>query len=69
MTRPRVHVGDRLVLPARAAGGATRTAVVVEVLGEEGRPPFLLEWEDGSQTIVFPSTAAYVEGTGSVGDS
>lgn len=61
VTRPRVQVGDRLVLPARTVGGGTRTAVVVEVWGAEGLPPLLLEWEDGSQTIVFPSSAAYVE--------
>ena len=63
MTQLRVQVGDRLVLPARTVGEATRTAVVVEVLGDEGRPPFLLEWKDGSRTIVFPSSAAYVEPT------
>lgn len=67
--RPRVRVGDRLVLPARTVGGEPRTALVVEVLGEEGMPPFLLQWEDGSQTIVFPSNAAYVERTGPDGES
>lgn len=57
----RVQEGDRLVLPALRVGGVTRTAVVVEVLGEEGLPPFLLQWDDGSQTIVFPSNTTYVE--------
>lgn len=63
--RPRVQVGDRLVLPARTVGGAPRTAIVVDVLGEGGLPPFLLRWEDGSETVVYPSSAAYVKRPGS----
>lgn len=67
--RVRVHVGDRLVLPPRTIDGSPRTAIVIEVLGADGMPPLLLEWEDGSQTIVYPSGTAYVERSGPTGES
>lgn len=67
MKRPQARVGDRLALPPRVAGGAVRTAIVVEVMGDDGSPPFLLRWDDGSQTIVYPSTAAYMMRPGSDG--
>ncbi|MGI9594620.1 MAG: DUF1918 domain-containing protein [Acidimicrobiales bacterium] len=53
-------MGDRIVLPPRGGVGGARTAVVVEVLGEHGSPPFVLRWEDGSESVVYPSSAAFV---------
>ncbi len=58
--RPRVQIGDRVVLPLGAAGDGVRRGTVVEVLGEGGGPPFVLRWEDGSQSIVYLSSAALV---------
>lgn len=60
MTRTRAKIGDRLVLSPRTDEGAARVAVVVEVLGADGSPPFVVRWADGSQTVVYPSSAAYV---------
>ena len=68
MKRPQVQIGDRLVLPPRVVGGDVRSAIVAEVLGENGSPPFVLRWEDGSETVVYPSSAAYVLQPESDGD-
>jgi len=68
VTRPRVQIGDHLVLPPRVVDGCVRMAVVVDVLGEDGSPPFVLRWEDGSETVVYPSSAAYVVRRGSDDD-
>ena len=62
--RPRAQIGDRLVVPARVRDGKARVGVVVEVLGAEGLPPFSVRWEDGSQTLVYPSSAAHVVSAG-----
>ncbi len=60
MTRPRAQKGDRLVLSPRTDEGTARVAVVVEVLGVDRSPPFVVRWADGSQSVVYPSSAAYV---------
>ncbi|MGI9607951.1 MAG: DUF1918 domain-containing protein [Acidimicrobiales bacterium] len=52
--------GDRLLLPPRVRGDSPRIAVIVEVLGANGSPPFHVCWPDGSQSIVYPSTDAHL---------
>ena len=42
-------------------GEHERDGEIIEVLGEEGAPPYLVRWEDGHTSEFFPSTDAYVE--------
>jgi uncharacterized protein DUF1918 len=54
------QVGDRLVIE----GGALRPrrqAVILEVHGDEGAPPYVVRWTDGSEGAVFPGPDAHIE--------
>jgi hypothetical protein len=55
--------GDRLVLEAPKVGLTQRLGEIVEVLGEPGHEHYRVRWEDGSETIVYPSSDAKVEHT------
>jgi anti-sigma B factor antagonist len=49
--------GDRLLVKERRAGEGDREAVIIEVWSEHGRPPYVVRWHDGSQSVFFPSSA------------
>lgn len=54
------RVGDRLVVE----GGALRPrrqAVILEVHGDDGAPPYVVRWCDGSEGAVFPGPDARIE--------
>lgn len=42
-------------------GEGDRQAVIVEVHGTDGAPPYLVRWEDGHESVFFPSSDAFVE--------
>ncbi|MGI5121585.1 DUF1918 domain-containing protein [Marinactinospora thermotolerans] len=44
-------VGDTIHC-ASFLGGQTRSGEIVAVRGEGGAPPYLVEWEDGRETIL-----------------
>ena len=50
----RARPGDRIVLAASHVGEMTRDGKVVEVRGEDGGPPFVVEWSDGHTGLLFP---------------
>ena len=54
--------GDRLVIRGHHVGEPTRDAEILEVLGEDGGPPYLVRWDDsGHVTRAYPSSDAYVQ--------
>jgi Domain of unknown function (DUF1918) len=58
----RARPGDRLVVRAHHTGEAGRDGEIVEVLGEDGAPPFMVRWEDdGHLSRLYPGTDAYVQ--------
>jgi uncharacterized protein DUF1918 len=52
--------GDEIVIAGHAVGSASRTAVILEVLGDPGRERFRVRWEDGHESIFFPADDAIV---------
>ncbi len=55
-------VGDRLIIKGHHLGEPERDAEVLEVLGEDGEPPFRVRWaDDGHVSLLFPGTDAAVE--------
>jgi len=54
-------VGDRLHLHGRHVGDPAHTALIIEVRGPNGSPPYLIRHEDGHQTVVYPGPDAWVE--------
>jgi len=58
----RAAIGDKILVPNHRAGLANREAVVLDVMGAEGRPPYLVRWsEDGYEGRFFPGPDAVVE--------
>jgi len=58
----RASAGDRLVVGAHYLGEPPRDAEILEVLGENGGPPYRVRWEDDShESIVFPGPDTFVE--------
>jgi hypothetical protein len=58
----RAAPGDRLVIKGHHVGEPERDAEVLEVLGEDGGPPFLVRWQDdGRVSRFYPSSDAYIE--------
>jgi Domain of unknown function (DUF1918) len=53
--------GDRLIVRGNRVGDPDREAVVVEVRGEDGGPPFIVRWEDGHEGLFFPGPNTHVE--------
>ncbi|MFB9730954.1 dsRBD fold-containing protein [Ornithinimicrobium kibberense] len=50
----RAFPGARIVLAATHVGEPTRDGRIVEVRGEDGGPPYVVEWSDGHTGLLFP---------------
>ncbi|MEU8758319.1 DUF1918 domain-containing protein [Streptomyces sp. NPDC048659] len=51
----RASVGDKLLVHGRTVGQHDRTARVVQVLGENGTPPYRVTYEDdGHESLMSP---------------
>jgi hypothetical protein len=58
----RASVGDRIVVRGHHVGEPARDGEVLEVLGEDGAPPYLVRWEvDAHVSRFYPSSDVYVE--------
>ena len=56
-----VKVGDRIVIKGHHVGEPDRDCLVKEVHGEDGGPPYLVEWgDDGHVSLFFPGSDAMV---------
>jgi hypothetical protein len=60
---PTTHAkpGDRLVVRGHHQGEAQRDGEILKVLGEHGRPPYLVRWEDGHESEVFPGSDMFIQ--------
>jgi Domain of unknown function (DUF1918) len=54
-------VGDRLHVHANVVGHPERTGEIVEVRGAGGEPPYLVRFDDGHTSLVFPGPDAIIE--------
>lgn len=57
----RAKVGDHIVVHSHHVGEPARRALVLEVRGEDGGPPYLVRWQDDHESIFFPGNDAEVE--------
>ena len=53
--------GDRLHFQSRTVGVAEHTAVILEIRGADGGPPYLIRHENGHQAVVYPGVDAWIE--------
>ena len=54
------RAGDEIVITGHSVGNASRTAVILEVLGDPGHERFRVRWEDGHESVYFPGEDAVV---------
>jgi Domain of unknown function (DUF1918) len=54
-------VGDRLHVRGNIVGQSERAGEIVEVRGAGGEPPFLVRFDDGHTSLVFPGPDAVIE--------
>ncbi|TMR93850.1 DUF1918 domain-containing protein [Nonomuraea basaltis] len=54
------NVGDTLLVHGHVVGQSDRKAVIVEVRGADGAPPFLVRYDDEHEQLVFPGPDAVV---------
>ena len=54
-------IGDRLHVHSNTVGAQDRIAVILEVRGEHGAPPYLVRFPDGHETLVYPGSDCVVE--------
>ena len=50
----RIQPGDVVQVSGRHVGDAGRTGEIVAVLGNEDHPHYLVRWEDGRESILYP---------------
>jgi Domain of unknown function (DUF1918) len=58
----RARPGDRLIVRAHHTGEVAHDGEILEVLGEDGAPPYLVRWEeDGRVSRLYPGSDAYIQ--------
>ncbi len=51
-------VGDRVVVESERVGQAAREGEIVEVLGSASEVHYRVRWQDGHESIFFPSAGS-----------
>ena len=54
------RVGDEIEVDARNLDQPVRRGKVLEVKGASDHPHYLVEWDDGHESVYFPSSDAHV---------
>ena len=54
------NAGDRIVIESRKVGGGRKNGEVVEVIEGVGGRHYRVRWDDGHETILYPSADAFV---------
>lgn len=58
----RASVGDRITVRGRKVGDPSRAGSIVEVRGPDGRPPFVVRWDDeSSEHLIYPGSDALID--------
>jgi hypothetical protein len=60
-------VGDMLRIHGHNVGDPDKTGEIIEVHGQAGGPPYLVRFDDGHTSLVFPGPDAVVEHPGRKG--
>jgi hypothetical protein len=57
----RAQVGDRLHMHGRTVGTKDRMAEIIDIRGANGEPPYLVRFDDGHESLVYPGSDCVVE--------
>ena len=58
------RAGDVVEITGHRVGEAGRTGEILEVIGESGQLHYRVRWEDGHESILYPSSDAVVRPVG-----
>ena len=61
----RATPGDRIILAGELVDQPTRAGEVLEARGADGGPPYVVRWEDGHTSTMFPGPGAVLQVTDS----
>lgn len=54
--------GDHIFITGHVVGESPRKALILEVRGDDGAPPYVVRWfDDGHEGLFFPGSDARVE--------
>ncbi|NUR82509.1 MAG: DUF1918 domain-containing protein [Nonomuraea sp.] len=54
-------VGDRLLVHGNTVGERDRGGEIIEILGQDGGPPYSVRFDDGHTGLVFPGPDCVVQ--------
>ncbi|HXL17895.1 MAG TPA: DUF1918 domain-containing protein [Streptosporangiaceae bacterium] len=54
-------IGDGLTVKGRHQGDVDRHGEIIEVHGDQGSPPYVVHWQDGHESVFFPSADCLVD--------
>ena len=57
-------IGDKLRIHSNQVGTPDHCGRITEIRGANGAPPYLVQFEDGHERLVFPGGDAVVETSG-----
>ncbi|WP_193315190.1 dsRBD fold-containing protein [Nostocoides sp. F2B08] len=61
----RAKPGDHIILAGELVNQPVRAGEVLEARGADGGPPYVVRWEDGHESTMFPGPGAALRVTGS----
>jgi hypothetical protein len=53
--------GERILIRGKSVDSPDRHGEIVEVRGADGAPPYLVRFDDGHETLVYPGADCVVE--------
>ena len=53
--------GDRITIRGRVVGSPDRHGEILEVRGEDGAAPYLVKFDDGHESVVYPGGDVIME--------
>jgi len=58
----KAKVGDQIVVKGHTVGDRERHGEVLEVVGDQGEPPFRIRWsDDDHETLLYPGPDVVIE--------
>ncbi|GHD44188.1 DUF1918 domain-containing protein [Mycetocola manganoxydans] len=57
----RTTAGERIVIRGQSVGAPDRHGQILEVRGDEGQPPYLVRFDDGHESLVYPGPDCVIE--------
>ncbi|MFI9505725.1 DUF1918 domain-containing protein [Nocardia sp. NPDC052566] len=55
------NVGDRLLVHGHVVGQGDRQGEIIEVRRADGAPPYLVRFDDGHESLMYPGPDAVIE--------